>query len=128
MRKSLAALVGAMLLAVCPCFAQSENKVETGTLNGAAFRIEIPANWNRGLVMYCHGYHRAGTVPNLDSLAGGAKPLRDALLARGFAVAQSAYSAQGWAVKELFRGEVWTAARDDSDGPFDGRGHLARHD
>jgi pimeloyl-ACP methyl ester carboxylesterase len=80
--------------------AKAENTVETGTLNGAAFRIEVPANWNRGLVMYCHGYHRAGTVPNLDSLTGGAKPLRDALLARGFAVAQSAYSAQGWAVKE----------------------------
>ena len=76
-------------------FAQ-DNKVESGTINGANFRIEVPANWNNGLVMYCHGYALAGSTPNLD----GGKPLRDVFLSRGFAVAQSAYVAQGWAVKE----------------------------
>jgi pimeloyl-ACP methyl ester carboxylesterase len=76
-------------------FAQ-DNKVESGTINGANFRIEVPANWNNGLVMYCHGYALAGSTPNLD----GGKPLRDVFLSRGFAVAQSAYSVQGWAVKE----------------------------
>ena len=30
--------------------------VETGTLDGAAYRIDIPANWNHGLVVYFHGY------------------------------------------------------------------------
>lgn len=77
------------------CFAQ-DNKVESGQINGANFRIEIPANWNNSLVMYCHGYALAGSTPSLD----GGKPLRDVFLARGFAVAQSAYLAQGWAVKE----------------------------
>jgi pimeloyl-ACP methyl ester carboxylesterase len=75
---------------------QAEAKTETGTLNGANFRIDIPAQWNKGLVMYCHGYALAGSQPNLD----GGKPLRDVFLARGFAIAQSAYSVQGWAVKE----------------------------
>ena len=36
--------------------AQSPSKVETGSLAGAAYRIEIPANWNRGLVVFAHGY------------------------------------------------------------------------
>jgi pimeloyl-ACP methyl ester carboxylesterase len=76
-------------------FAQ-DNKVENGTINGANFRIEVPAHWNNGLVMYCHGYALAGSTPNLD----GGKPLREVFLSRGFAVAQSAYSVQGWAVKE----------------------------
>lgn len=31
----------------------SEGKVETGQVNGAAFRIDVPAMWNKGLVMYC---------------------------------------------------------------------------
>lgn len=74
----------------------AEAKVEAGTLNGANFRIEIPAKWNKGLVMYCHGYALAGSQPNLD----GGQPMRDAFLSRGFAIAQSAYSVQGWAVKE----------------------------
>ncbi len=77
------------------CFAQ-ESKVESGQINGANFRLEVPANWNNGLVMYCHGYALAGSTPNLES----GKPLRDVFLSRGFAVAQSAYSVQGWAVKE----------------------------
>ncbi|HZS10563.1 MAG TPA: alpha/beta hydrolase [Blastocatellia bacterium] len=76
--------------------AKPEPKVETGTINGAPFRLEIPADWNKGLVMYCHGYAVAGTTPNLE----GGKPLRDVFLSRGFAIAQSAYSVQGWAVKE----------------------------
>lgn len=56
--------------------AAAEPKVESGTLNGANFRIEIPAQWNKGLVMYCHGYALAGSQPSLD----GGKPLRDAFL------------------------------------------------
>jgi pimeloyl-ACP methyl ester carboxylesterase len=73
-----------------------DNKVESGQINGANFRIEVPVNWNNGLVLYCHGYALAGTTPNLE----GGKPVRDVFLSRGFAVAQSAYLAQGWAVKE----------------------------
>ena len=37
--------------------------VESGTINGAPFRIEIPANWNKGLVMYAHGYRLAADGP-----------------------------------------------------------------
>jgi pimeloyl-ACP methyl ester carboxylesterase len=79
--------------------AKSEARVETGEINGAAFHIEVPAAWNQGLVMYCHGYDLAGNPPpnwNDPQI----KPVRDVFLSRGYAFAQSAYRTKGWAVKE----------------------------
>ena len=78
---------------------QAANAVETGTINGAAFRIEIPQNWNRGLVMYAHGYQPVGAPPG-NPEAPRAVAVRNVFLSRGFAFAQSEYSTQGWAVKE----------------------------
>lgn len=72
--------------------------VETGEINGARFRIEIPPGWNKGLVMYAHGYATDRRLPNYDSPRRKAQ--RDVYLARGFAFAESHYSAAGWAVKE----------------------------
>lgn len=69
----------------------------TGTLGGAAFRFEVPADWNGELVLYLHGYEPRG-VPRAFPL------LQDDfdrwLLSKGFAVARSAYRTQGWAVAE----------------------------
>ncbi len=59
-------ILGAALSLCCgtssPLYAQSAVQTlsaavtEAGAINGAAFRIEIPPNWNKGLVMYAHGY------------------------------------------------------------------------
>ncbi|HSB10935.1 MAG TPA: DUF6351 family protein [Blastocatellia bacterium] len=79
--------------------ANGQANVETGQIKGAAFRIEVPANWNKGLVMYCHGYEiEGGPPPNWDDPQ--AKQIRDVFLSRGYAFAQSAYRTKGWAVKE----------------------------
>lgn len=94
----------ALSLAVFPCAqaaaqrTPSEAVVDTGTLNGAPYRIEIPAEWNGGLVMYAHGYEMEGTPfePQAPRHAG----FRDAFTSRGFAFAQSWYRAYGWAVQE----------------------------
>ena len=40
---------------------ESEVKIEDGVINGSPFRIVIPKNWNKGLVMYAHGYMVAGS-------------------------------------------------------------------
>lgn len=96
MKKSFAVFALMCLMAVVAV--AQDNKVETGTINGAAFRIEMPATWNKGLVMYCHGYQVAGTTSNFENQR--AQALRNEFLSRGFAVAESAYSTQGWAVKE----------------------------
>jgi pimeloyl-ACP methyl ester carboxylesterase len=71
--------------------------VETGTLAGAAYRIDLPASWNHGLVIYFHGY--AVTPVQLPASEPIAPQLRQ-FLDRGYAVAQSAYSATGWAVEQ----------------------------
>jgi hypothetical protein len=67
-----------------------------GELAGAPYRIDVPAQWNGGLVLYCHGY-RAAPVrfdPAVtDETARTFAPL-------GYAVAQSAYSAGGYALRE----------------------------
>lgn len=76
-------------------FPGAEPVVETGELEGVPYRIQIPAEWNRGLVMYAHGYRpRGGTwapLPPVFSMV---------FLSRGFAVAESGYSRQGWALEE----------------------------
>ncbi len=74
------------------CFA--EPKIEIGEINGANFRIDVPENWNGALVMYCHGYNPS--AGNFDP----AKPSTILNSLPGYAVAQSGYSAGGWAIQE----------------------------
>ncbi|MFM8392402.1 MAG: DUF6351 family protein, partial [Acidobacteriota bacterium] len=73
-------------------------RIEKGRINGAEFRIEIPTGPLNGLVMYCHGYQIAALPYGFDSTRAGA--LRQVFLSRGFAIAESAYARQGWAIKE----------------------------
>ncbi|WP_295542637.1 alpha/beta hydrolase [uncultured Pseudacidovorax sp.] len=58
-----------------------------GVLGGAAYRIEVPANWNGKLVMYAHGY--AGTG---NTLAVTNPSIRRYLIQNGYAWAASSYS------------------------------------
>ncbi len=83
-----------LLLLAALCWAQP--KTETGDINGAAFRIDVPEKWNGGLVMYCHGYsptpiRYTNPKPN---------PVLNVFLEEGYAVAQSGYAAGGWAIQE----------------------------
>ncbi|MDB5817380.1 MAG: hypothetical protein JWQ11_1020 [Rhizobacter sp.] len=60
----------------------------TGTLNGAAYRIEVPTNWNGKLVMWTHGYAGTGAV-----LPTPSNPImRRYLLDNGYAWAASSYT------------------------------------
>jgi pimeloyl-ACP methyl ester carboxylesterase len=79
-----------------PC---AQGKTEFGKLQSAEFRIDVPDNWNHELVLYCHGYdtHKAGV--GYDPT----KPLPPELavfVTKGFALAQSGYSAGGWALEQ----------------------------
>jgi acetyl esterase/lipase len=58
-----------------------------GVLGGAAYQVEVPANWNGKLVMYAHGY--AGTGATL-----GVNPpsIRRYLVQNGYAWAASSYA------------------------------------
>lgn len=77
----------------------STNKL-TGTIDGANYLIEVPANWNGTLLLYSHGYRFTGSAftpqDASDPLTGGA------LLQQGYALAGSSYSQNGWALQQAF--------------------------
>lgn len=78
-----------------PAVSAADVEVINGDLDGVLYRIQIPKKWNRGLVMYAHGYHIRGMAWS-PMQAEQCK----AFLERGFALAESGYSRQGWAVAE----------------------------
>lgn len=70
--------------------------IETGTLNGASYRIDMPAKWNGVLVIYYHGYAEFPVVFDQTK----PNPVAEALTGAGYAVAQSGYSDSGWIVEQ----------------------------
>jgi pimeloyl-ACP methyl ester carboxylesterase len=75
----------------------AKGTVEVGTLAGVAYRIDVPPEWNHSLVVFFHGYsERQTTFKSTSGLNEVTRPAFE----RGFAVAQSAYSAPGWALAE----------------------------
>lgn len=58
-----------------------------GVLNGAAYRVEVPANWNGKLVMYAHGYAGTGAALGVSNPS-----IRRYLISNGYAWAASSYS------------------------------------
>ncbi len=60
----------------------------------AAYRIEVPANWNGELVMYAHGYAGEGAT-----LAGNNASIRRHLVQSGYAWAASGYSKNSYEVR-----------------------------
>jgi pimeloyl-ACP methyl ester carboxylesterase len=98
--------VAITLLAASVAFAQAPTQstvssvtkagtTEIGQTGGAAYRIDIPANWNHRLVVYYHGYSEKpvtyhGTARN---------SFEEVFLSRGFAIIQSGYSVTGFALE-----------------------------
>ncbi len=78
--------------------AQNISRIDTGTVNCAHYKILFPKDWKNKLVMFAHGYEFMGspsaiTSPQLDQIA-------KIFLARGYAVAASAYEYQGFALPQ----------------------------
>jgi pimeloyl-ACP methyl ester carboxylesterase len=72
-------------------------QTETGTIAGSSYRIDVPKNWNRGLVLYFHGYEPKPIL--FDPKYPPGRILQE-ILNRGYAVARSGYSVGGWAVPQ----------------------------
>lgn len=72
-------------------------QTETGTVDGASYRIDVPKNWNRGLVLYFHGYEPKPIV--FDPKYPPGRILQE-ILNRGYAVARSGYAVGGWALPQ----------------------------
>ena len=86
-----AALYGA------PARAEPKTATETGTLAGAAYRIDVPSDWNRRVVVFFHG---TSETPLTYAAGEPLAPMFRHILQRRYAVLQSGYSAGGWALEE----------------------------
>lgn len=76
----------------------------SGDLDGAPYRIVVPAAWNGTLLLYGHGYRdkadHPGEIDNRVPEIAPSAAAAQALLAQGYALAGSAYKDNGWAVRE----------------------------
>jgi hypothetical protein len=66
-----------------------------GVNRGAGYRIEVPADWNGSLVLWAHGYRGTGLELTVDN-----HPLREYLIANGYAWAASSYSSNDYNVSD----------------------------
>ncbi|MCU0470854.1 MAG: alpha/beta hydrolase [Arcicella sp.] len=88
-----------LLLLSSSLFAQNIAKTDSGTINGAKYRIIFPENWKGKLVMYAHGYEFMGSKPLQSQNPEWLKRMNP-FLERGFAVAASDYAFQGFALPQ----------------------------
>lgn len=111
MKKTLFAVVFCLLLNLAVF---SQNKQDSskfvnggdidisGEINGAPYRIRVPATWNGTLLVYGHGYRdkadHPGEVDNRNADIAPSSALEPVLMGMGYALAGSAYQDNGWAV------------------------------
>ena len=95
----------------------------TGVIDGAAYLVQIPDNWNGTLVLYSHGFRETPGAPNPAEDAPDAGS-QGYLLAQGYALAGSSYSSgDGWVVELALHDDF--ALLDYFDAHF-ANGHLTR--
>ncbi len=68
--------------------------------DGSQYELAMPNNWNGILVVYAHGI---SDPQEPIAVPSNIKPIRDALLANGFAMAYSSYSSNGYVVKDAMQ-------------------------
>ena len=84
-------------------FAQSLPLTLTGDLDGAAYAINVPANWNGTLIVFQHGYRDVADAPGeTEDHTAHFDPvtLGTFLVSEGYATAASAFSVNGYNIKE----------------------------
>lgn len=74
------------------------------TPSGAKWAVDLPANWNGTVLLYSRGFSNAPGNPPRNKPKGGA----EVLLARGYALLGSGFSAGGWALEEAVPDQIAT--------------------
>ena len=82
--------------------ADAQQLVQGTTPTGALYAFAVPDDWNGDLIIYGHGIVDPAAPIALPTTQDGFTVLKEALLERGFAVAYSSYSENGYALKDAF--------------------------
>lgn len=90
--------------------APTDTHIEGRLPSGAAYLMDVPADWNGTVLLFSHGY-RPVSSPNPgqnspDSDSGGATTAH--LLAEGYALIGSSYATNGWAVTDAVPDQLAT--------------------
>ena len=76
----------------------------SGEINGAPFRIVVPATWNGTLLVFQRGYtdkaDHPGEIDNRNPTISPSAAVTNSLLARGYAVTGSSRKSNGYSVEE----------------------------
>ncbi|MFV2117627.1 prolyl oligopeptidase family serine peptidase [Streptomyces sp. Act-28] len=103
---STAALLAATALPARAVAAPADAHVEGRLPSGAAYVMDVPADWNGTVLLYSHGYTPAGfpnparNAPDTDT--------RGKLLTAGYALIGSSYATTGWALTEAVPDQLAT--------------------
>jgi pimeloyl-ACP methyl ester carboxylesterase len=103
-----AATAAGLVLTAVPSQAAVDAQTVSGTTNGAAWTIKVPANWNHTLLLWNHGI-RTTLDPNRSAEwapKGTDGDTTETLLGKGYAVAGSSYRSNGWAVRDAVNDDV----------------------
>lgn len=80
--------------------ARAQQHLEGQIGPGALYALDVPDAWNGDLVVYAHGIVDPALPVTLPSAQDNFTAVRDALLERGFAVASSSFSDNGFVLKD----------------------------
>ncbi len=113
-RTALVSLVatGSCAAALCltgpPADAAPAVTVARGTIAGAAWVSEVPANWNGTVLLWNHGIRLPFSPDHTaeDAPVGTDGSTHDALLSRGYALLGSSYRSNGFAVRDAVNDDL----------------------
>lgn len=102
---------GALVLALCLGTAVAETAVPpqaprilTGEHEGAAWRIDVPADWNGKLIVSFRGNTPEAVKFDQQPYTSGGRVL---MLQRGYALVQSGYARADWNIEAAYRDTEW---------------------
>jgi pimeloyl-ACP methyl ester carboxylesterase len=97
-----ATLVAGLLSPAAP----APSHVEGQLPSGSTYVMDVPAGWNRTVLLYSHGYTPDGAPNPAQNAPSGAT--RTALLDRGYALIGSSYPETGWVLEKALPDQMAT--------------------
>lgn len=107
------ATAAGLVLTAVPSQAADATRTASGTIGRAAWVAKVPSNWNGTLLLWNHGI-RTTVDPNRAAEwapKGTDGDTTDALLAKGYALAGSSYSSNGFAVRDAVNDDIALLAK-----------------